>query len=125
MALGLTEPLKEMSTRNLTGSKGLPARKTYHLTAICEPIAQKMWEPRHLTNLWASTAIYRNSFTFFMYVYKLDFLQYANEENKFVSKLVSFVTFSTVFLRGYDVPVALCFTDLNDSVQNLREFDKK
>jgi hypothetical protein len=37
MALGSTRPLTEMSTRNLPGGKGLPARKT-DLTAICEPI---------------------------------------------------------------------------------------
>jgi hypothetical protein len=38
MALGSTQPLKEMSTRNLLGGKGLPARKTDNLTAVCEPI---------------------------------------------------------------------------------------
>jgi hypothetical protein len=37
MALGSTRPLKEMSTRNLPGSKALPARKGDNLTAICEP----------------------------------------------------------------------------------------
>jgi hypothetical protein len=38
MALGSTQPVTEMSTRNLPGSKGRPARKTDNLTAICEPI---------------------------------------------------------------------------------------
>jgi hypothetical protein len=38
MALGSTQPLTEMSTRNLLGGKGLPARKAANLTAICEPI---------------------------------------------------------------------------------------
>jgi hypothetical protein len=38
MALGSTQPLTEMSTRNLPGGKGRPARKTDNLTAICEPI---------------------------------------------------------------------------------------
>jgi hypothetical protein len=37
MALGSTQPLTEMSTRNLPGSKGRPARKADNLTAICEP----------------------------------------------------------------------------------------
>jgi hypothetical protein len=37
MALGLTKPLTEMSTRNLPGGKGRPARKVDSLTAICEP----------------------------------------------------------------------------------------
>jgi hypothetical protein len=46
------------------GGKG-PARKADNLTAICEPIVEKMWEPRRLTTLWASTACYRDSFTFF------------------------------------------------------------
>jgi hypothetical protein len=38
MALGSTQPLTEMSTRNLSGGKGRPARKADNLTAICEPI---------------------------------------------------------------------------------------
>jgi hypothetical protein len=37
MALGSTQPLTEMSTRNLPGGKGRPAREAGHLTAICEP----------------------------------------------------------------------------------------
>jgi hypothetical protein len=37
MALGSTEPLTEMSTRNLRGGKGRPVRKA-DLTAIFEPI---------------------------------------------------------------------------------------
>jgi hypothetical protein len=38
MALGSTQPLTEMSTGNLPGSKGRPARKADNLTASCEPI---------------------------------------------------------------------------------------
>jgi hypothetical protein len=38
MALGLTQPLAEMSTWNLPGGKGRPARKADNLTAICESI---------------------------------------------------------------------------------------
>jgi hypothetical protein len=39
MALGSTQPLTEMSTRNLPGVKGgLPACKADNLTAICVPI---------------------------------------------------------------------------------------
>jgi hypothetical protein len=38
MALGSTQPLTEMSTRNLSGGKGRPAREADNLTAICEPI---------------------------------------------------------------------------------------
>jgi hypothetical protein len=38
VALGLTQPLTEMSTRNLTGGKGWLAREADNLTAICEPI---------------------------------------------------------------------------------------
>jgi hypothetical protein len=38
-ALTLTQPLTEMSTRNIPGGKGgRPARKVDSLTAICEPI---------------------------------------------------------------------------------------
>jgi hypothetical protein len=38
MALGSTQPLTEMSTRNLPGGKDWPARKADNLTAIFEPI---------------------------------------------------------------------------------------
>jgi hypothetical protein len=42
VALGLTQPLIEMSTRNFRegggGGKRRPARKSDSLTAICEPI---------------------------------------------------------------------------------------
>jgi hypothetical protein len=37
MALGSTQPLAEMSTRNLPGGKGRSACKADNLTAICEP----------------------------------------------------------------------------------------
>jgi hypothetical protein len=41
MALGSTQPLTEMSTKNLPGGgggKGRPMHKADNLTAICEPI---------------------------------------------------------------------------------------
>jgi hypothetical protein len=38
MDLGSTQSLTEMSTRNVLGSKGRPARKADNLNAICEPI---------------------------------------------------------------------------------------
>jgi hypothetical protein len=38
MALGSTQPLTEMSTRNLLRGKGRPVRGADNLTTICEPI---------------------------------------------------------------------------------------
>jgi hypothetical protein len=38
IALGSTQPLTGMSTRNLPGRKGRPARKADNLDAICEPV---------------------------------------------------------------------------------------
>jgi hypothetical protein len=38
MVLESTQPLTEMSTRNLPVGKGRPARKAGNITAICEPI---------------------------------------------------------------------------------------
>jgi hypothetical protein len=38
MFLGSTQPLAEISTRNLPRGKGRPARKADNLTAICAPI---------------------------------------------------------------------------------------
>jgi hypothetical protein len=45
MALGSTQPLTEMSTRNPPGSKGWPAHKADSLTAICEPIVSQPYGP--------------------------------------------------------------------------------
>jgi hypothetical protein len=38
MTQGSTQPLTEMSTRNLPGGKGRLARKANNLIAICDPI---------------------------------------------------------------------------------------
>jgi hypothetical protein len=38
MALGLTQPLTEMNTRNLPGGKEWPVRKADNLITICELI---------------------------------------------------------------------------------------
>jgi hypothetical protein len=73
MALGLTQAVTETSTRNLPGGKGWPACKA-DLTTICELIVQKMWEPIHLTTLWASTACYRGSFSFLPFYPLCEFL---------------------------------------------------
>jgi hypothetical protein len=64
MTLGSTQTLTEMSTRNLPWSKGRPARKAGNLTTICEPIVQKLCEPRLLPTLLASTACYRDNLPF-------------------------------------------------------------
>jgi hypothetical protein len=41
MALGSTQPLTEMSTKNLPGDKEWPACKADDLTVICEPVSRK------------------------------------------------------------------------------------
>jgi hypothetical protein len=43
MALGSTQPLSEMSTRNSLGGKERLARKTDNLTAIYEPIVYRKY----------------------------------------------------------------------------------
>jgi hypothetical protein len=68
MSLGSTQPLTEMGTRNLSGSKGRAASGADNLAAIYEQIVQKMWEPRRLTNLMAFMACYRDSFSFLRYL---------------------------------------------------------
>jgi hypothetical protein len=67
MVLGSIQPLREMSTRNLIWSKEWPARKADNFTAICKSIVKKMWGPRRLKTLRASTACYRDSVIFFWF----------------------------------------------------------
>jgi hypothetical protein len=48
------------------GSKARPVCDADNLTAICEPIVYIMWDPQHLATLWASSAYYGDSFTFYL-----------------------------------------------------------
>jgi hypothetical protein len=64
VALGLTQPVTEMSTRNIPAGNGRPARKADNF-ATCEPIVWKVGEPRRLTTVRASMACCRDSFTSF------------------------------------------------------------
>jgi hypothetical protein len=65
MAPQSTQPLTEMSTRNLPGGKKWPVHRTDNLAAICEP---NVWK-----NVGASTSrnpkglhgLYRDNFTFY------------------------------------------------------------
>jgi hypothetical protein len=50
-ALGLTQPVTEISSRNFPEEKARQALKADNLIAICEPIVLKMWEPRRLATL--------------------------------------------------------------------------
>jgi hypothetical protein len=61
MALVSRQLLTEMSTRNFRRGKLRPECRAENPTAICEPTVQRMWKPRRLTTLWASTACYRDS----------------------------------------------------------------
>jgi hypothetical protein len=65
MALGSTQASNRNEYQESPWGKRQPAREADDLTAICEPIVWKMWEPRRLTTLWAFTACYRDSFIFF------------------------------------------------------------
>jgi hypothetical protein len=54
MALGSTQPLTEMSSRNLHEGEGegRPALKTDNLTSTCQQMCRKYGEPRLFTTLW-------------------------------------------------------------------------
>jgi hypothetical protein len=73
MALGTTQPLTEMSSRNIPEGQGRLELKAENLAAMSESFVYIMWEPRRLATLWASTACYRDSFTFYINT-KSDFL---------------------------------------------------
>jgi hypothetical protein len=47
MAMGSTQSLTEICNKNLLVGKRRPDRKADSLISICEPIVQKMCEPRH------------------------------------------------------------------------------
>jgi hypothetical protein len=61
MTMALAQPLIAMRTRNHPGDKARTAHEAQIHTAICEPIVYKIWDPRRLINIKASTACYRDS----------------------------------------------------------------
>jgi hypothetical protein len=61
MALGSTQPLTEMSTKNHPGVKG--GRRVRLTTLTPSDCVDKVWEPRRLTTLWAFATFYKDSFT--------------------------------------------------------------
>jgi hypothetical protein len=84
MALGSTQPLTEMSTRNLPGGKGRPARRTDNHTAICELNVCKLWKPQPLTTLRSTTACIGIALTFYCCNRSPNYL-------KFRSKFIYFI----------------------------------
>jgi hypothetical protein len=56
MVMGSTQPLTEMSTRDLHEGKGRPERNADNLAANYEPIVWKTWDPRRVTTPCASKA---------------------------------------------------------------------
>jgi hypothetical protein len=52
-----TQPLTEMSTKNLPGVKGRPARKV-DLTAICEPTVSKKCWSLNVSQLYGPPQLY-------------------------------------------------------------------
>jgi hypothetical protein len=53
MALGSTQPLTEMSTRNISGGEGKrPERKADNLAAICEPTVYRKCGRLHISELY-------------------------------------------------------------------------
>jgi hypothetical protein len=71
MALGSTQFLTKMSTRNLPGDIGRPALKLTTLPPSVSRLSEEMWEPQRLTTLLVFTACYRDSFTFYLTMFLL------------------------------------------------------
>jgi hypothetical protein len=63
MALGSTQPLTEMSTRNLSGGKKRPAHGADNLTAMYEPMSENVGASTS-RNPKALHGLYRDNFTY-------------------------------------------------------------
>jgi hypothetical protein len=58
------------------GSKARPTRKADNLTAICERIVQKMWDPPRLTTPWTFTVCCTDKLYFFILTVLLSYLRW-------------------------------------------------
>jgi hypothetical protein len=68
MALGSTQSVTEMSTRNHPGGKGRTARRAENLAAICESIVWTKCGSLDLSQSYRSSmACYTDSFTFYLF----------------------------------------------------------
>jgi hypothetical protein len=67
MALGSTQPLVKMSTRNIPGGKG--GRCVRLTSPISRAKCHEIWEPKPPGTLWATPGLLRDSFTFFTSIY--------------------------------------------------------
>jgi hypothetical protein len=62
LALGSTQPLTEMSTSNLSGGKGRPARRPDNLTAVCESIVYTKCGSLDFSQPYGPSRLLLNSF---------------------------------------------------------------
>ena len=63
MALGSTQPLEKMSTRNVRGGKGGRCLRLTTSPPSCTE-CHEIWEPKPPGTLWATPSLLRDSFTF-------------------------------------------------------------
>jgi hypothetical protein len=74
MALGSTQPLTEMSTRNFPGGKRRPARKADNLIAICEPTVWQIWTLDVSEPYGPARPVRATALPFYLHVTKLYFV---------------------------------------------------
>jgi hypothetical protein len=62
-----SDRIEYQKQKKVSEAKRRPVCKADNLAAICEQIVYKIWAPQYLTTLYASTAYYGDSFTFFFF----------------------------------------------------------
>jgi len=117
MALGSTQPLVKMSTRNIPGGKGGRCVRLTTSPPLCAE-CHEIWEPKPPGTLWATPGLLRDCFTFTFYVIVVS--RYGLEDTDFETRRGKHFIFSTPVQTNPGVQPVSCIMVTNGYIPGVK-----